>query len=59
MSFFDYALIAGCLIVAAVVAAEWVDNGYPLYGRDNSLANRKTILPWLWIALLALVVAAV
>ena len=54
---FDIAVILIFIALAAALAIEWINNDYPLYGRDGLLSNRKTLLPWLWAALGSLIIA--
>lgn len=55
---FDACVCVLALALAAHFAIAWVEQGYPLYGRDGLLGARRTLLPWLWAGLVMLAVAA-
>jgi len=48
------ALVAlACSIIAIYFIVQWFEHGFPLYGRDDMLGGgRKTILPFLWPAII-------
>jgi NADH:ubiquinone oxidoreductase subunit H len=50
---FDAIVTIVSICLALYFGFQWVKHGYPLYGYDDMLGGiRKTILPFLWLAIL-------